>query len=368
MILFKKKYTFLSCTALAIAFLFNATSLHAKNEVERVDVIHYYEDCGDYARALKLARDYISPSETVAYLEKKLLTVGFSMLLFDENQKPRMKLLKLLELVGMDPLDESQKTIVQINNWAQSHLLRQGERWDKQTTKFEDLKSKINPLLTDLGFIEEVPPHFTTYQGAIVHGALLPTLRLRLDYLVKQWNQGIRFTHLYFLGGERPLEPQYENKNTFAHEEKSLLKIKSDWNLSTKLPKTETEMMQLVWEQSEIPEDMRTKVEVYFINAPMKKDPKSEKLLRPNTDDTIREWLKTSPPYGSYLAISNAPYINRQDLVIRALTPNKYTFDTVGPKARKQEKMAIFLDEVARMIFQTKEKPNFVNKVGQNLN
>ncbi len=342
-------------------------SLYADNQVTicspNQNAIQKYEQAGDYATALDVARngyeeslklgltdEALCFSISVKRLEDKLLTLGFSRLLFDENYQPRAKLLQLLELVGIGPLNRSEKAILQINSWAQKNLLRQGERWEQQTNKFEALKSKIKPLLRDLGFIDASSSHFTEYQGAIVHGALLKTVRLRLHYLVEQWKQGIRFSHLYFLSGERPLEEQKENEDLFMQD--ISIKIRKDESVPIQFPKTECEMIRLVWDQSEIPEEMRREVQVYFINAPMKKDPKSEKLLRPTTHDTVQYWLKTKPLYGRYLAVTNAPYTHRQDLVIRSLAPDNYEFDTIGTEASEQEKVAIFLDELARVIFQ----------------
>ena len=359
-----------------IITLLGMGSLYAGNQVTETkeyirvsqNAIQQYEQAGDYPTALRIARngyeesqklgltrEAASFSESVERLEGDLLALGSSRLLFDENYQPRAKFLKLLELVGMEPLNKSEKAVLQINSWAQKNLLRQGERWEEQTSKYEALKSKIKPLLSELGFIDASSPHFNEYQGAIVHGALLPGVRLRLHYLVEQWKQGVRFSHLYFLSGERPLEAQRENKNLFMQDKNSPLKIRKDWSTPIQFPKTECEMMQLVWDQSEIPEVMRKEVQFHFINAPMKKDPKSEKLQRPTTDDTVEYWLKTKPLYGRYLAITNAPYTNRQDLVVRALTPRDYGFDTIGSGASEQEKVAIFLDELARFVFQTKQ-------------
>ena len=297
----------------------------------------YYEQAGDYGRALENAHSDFS--ETVARLEEKLLSLGFSTLLFDENYQPRVKLLQLLDTAGMEPLDPLQDSLLQINRWAQKNLLRQGERWEEQTNRFEALKPLIKPLLDELGFVKGVLPHFQEYQGAVLQAGFLPRVRLRLQYLIEQWDQGVRFSHLYFLSGERPLEAQ----------EKDMLQ---EWSSSLLLPKTEREMVQCIWEQSPLPEELRNQVEVHFINAPMKKDPLSEKLLRPNAEDTVETWLKTSPPHGLYLTITNAPYIHRQNLVLRSIAPSEYTFDTVGPASSEHEKMAIFLDELARSIFQ----------------
>jgi hypothetical protein len=233
-------------------------------------------------------------------------------------------LLKLLEIVGMEPLNPSEEALPQINQWAQKNLLRQGERWDKQTDKFEDLTFQLKPLLTELGFVEGTPPHLTEYRGAIIHGSLYPTVSRRLHYLIEQWNRGIRFSQLYFLSSDLPLDSG----------------------------QTECEMVRNLWNQSQIPESMQ-EVQVFFINAPMKNDTKGNKTIRPTTEDTIIYWLQANPPPGCYLAISNAPYINRQDLVIKTIAGKDYTFDTAGYGAKEEEKMAIFLDELARFIFTT---------------
>ncbi len=342
---------------LGIISLLKITSLYGENPSMQVNLntSHIYEQLGDYAKALELARKYDETSSLIEPLEKSLLNLGCSRLIFDENHQPRVKLIQLLEIVGMPSLENSENPIFQINDWAQKNLLRQGERWEEQTLKFEKLKSQIKPILSDLGFIESTTSHFTTYQGALVHGGLLSRVRLRLNYLTLEWNRGVRFQDLYFLGGERSLDAQQENKDLLIQDPASVLKIRKDWKAPKELPKTENEMIQLVWEQSEIPEDMRKQVTVHFINAPMKKDPKSNNLLRPTTDDTIEMWVKSSPPYGRYLAVTNAPYINRQDVVIRTVAPTEYGFDTIGPGAREQEKMVIILDELARLIFQTKQ-------------
>lgn len=275
-----------------------------------------------------------------------------SILLFDKNNRPSYALLQLLELVGMEN-SNSEKTITDINDWAQKNLLRQSERWEEQSDRFEKLKPILMPLLKELGFVEAVLPKDQEYQGAILHGSLLAGVRLRLHYLVEQWKQGIKFSELYFLSGERPLEPELENEQIFINDKGSPLKIKKEWVLS-KIPKTECEMIQLVWDQSEIPQKMR-EIPIHFINAPMKKDPATGKWIRPNTNDSVKAWLKTHPADGYYLAITNAPYIMRQDLVIRAIAPSNYNFNTIGSSADENEKMLVFLDEVARCIFQIQQ-------------
>lgn len=330
--------------------------------------VQYYENSGDYASALEVARngfekvskqgnfqEIVKLAEKIDELEKNHLSRGASRLLFDESYQPRDKLLQLFQTLSMPSLDKSQKPIVQINAWSQNNLLRQGERWHQQTDDFESLKSQIKPFLTDLGFVKASFPKFKTYDGAIIHGASLTRVRLRLHYLIEQWQQGVRFSTLYFLGGERPLDPEIESWTVFMDKSSSPLKIKEGWLEPLHMPKTECEMMQIVWQQAEIPEDMRQNVKVYFVNASMKQDPNSGKWMRPTTDDTVQSWLAMNPSPGRYLAITNAPYVNRQDMVMRSIASKNYGFDTVGYGADEKEKMAIFLDELARLIFQTKK-------------
>ena len=259
-----------------------------------------------------------------------------------QEYQPSAKLLQLLQLVGMSPPDPSRNALEQINDWAQKHLLRQGERWETQTDKFEFLKPQLIPLLQELGLFDPVHPHFKAYQGAIIHGSTLGTARLRLNYLVEQWREGIGFSHLYFLTGERPLNP----------EEKDAIHV-----VSGKLPETEYEMVQLLWEHSDIPQTLRSQVQVHFITAPMQRDLQGNPL-RPTTQDTVNAWLKAAPPIGSYLVISNAPYTPRQHFVLKTAASHEYSFDTVGPGASENEKAAIFLDELARLIFQIKNSFN----------
>lgn len=333
-----------------------------------VSAIEQYEQAGDYSHALEIANECFTRTlnmdccdgssqiiDAKARLEQELLSFGTSRLLFDENFQPRPKLLQLLQVLGMEPLDPTADVLTQINGWAQKNLLRQGERWEQQTEQFDALAPSLLPMLEDLGFVHAVPAHFSEYQGALVHGALLTRVRSRLYNLIEQWEQGVRFKRLYFLSGDRPLESDREGKNALLSDAESKLKIRPDWVSPSVLPATESEMVRFVWAQSLIPVDMRGQVEVYFIEAPMKSDPVSGKLVRPTTDDTVKMWLQTCPPPGRYLAISNAPYINRQDLVLRSIVSGDYGFDTIGTAASKQEKMAIYLDEIARLIFQTKQ-------------
>jgi hypothetical protein len=277
----------------------------------------------------------------------KLTNLSFDSLkiLFNDDLEPKSELLELLQLIGMPPLNQSEKSIIQINDWAQKHLLRCGERWHLQSNRFEPLKTPLLFLLNKLHFLSGRSPRFKNYQGAIVHGTTLSKMNLRVEYLIEQWKQGIRFESIYFLSGNRPLTA--EEKMLLAEREK---------NSSLELPQTEAEMVQWVWDRSELPQSMRdATIELHFIQATIQTEGK-----RPTTEDTAKAWLALKPLAGYYLAITNAPYILRQDLIMRNLCPKSFIFDTVGYAMPDPDNIPILLDELARCIFQiyTQYYPN----------
>lgn len=307
-----------------LLLILGTSSIYASNKLSELNFtnknyskyIAQLKDEGNYSYALTISRlgyQYFSKmgciEEANEYLllskllEKDVLNLGFSRLMFDEHFAPRQKLIKLLEVLGMDNPEKFE----QINAWAQENLKRPDntERWELQSSRFEVLKDKTIKTLEDFGFIHGVTPHFENYTGAIVHGALLKRVILRVDYLIDQWKVA-KFDRVYLLGGLRPLTKEEETE------------IQQKFNDVVEIPKTEIEMMKLVWEKAKTPKDMKEhlKDHVFFVSADMQKDPKdSTRLVRPNTDDTIKAWLKSNPIQGRYLVISNAPYIARQDLV-----------------------------------------------------
>lgn len=361
--------------ALFGVFSLGATAPRAKTAQElagsSLGEVRKCEGAGDFRKGLQMARkgqeqfaklglatEAQQFEQMAKRLEDKLLTEGFSKILFDDTQKPRIKFVKLLEVVRMPALDATQNPIDQIDAWAQKNLLRPADttRWDLQVGEFEKLEGEIKPIVAELGFLNEVLPSFQKYEGALVLGASLPAVRNRVNFLVKQWETGVRFSNLYFLTGERDLDPKLESNLDLVSDQRSSLKIRKDWKRPEEInfPKTEREMIELVWNQADLPKGMR-ELSVHFINAPKIANSDPKKVKPPRTCETVESWLATNPPTGSYLVISNAPYINRQDLTVRSLSPKAFKFDTVGEAAHKNEKVAIILDEIGRTIFETRK-------------
>ncbi|MCB1118587.1 MAG: hypothetical protein KDK65_01360 [Chlamydiia bacterium] len=106
-----------------------------------------------------------------------------------------------------------------------------------------------------------------------------------MRYFVEQWQRGIHFDQIYFLTGAKQLHPDETGVEA----------------------KTEAEMMKKVWQQTEMPDTLRA---VPYHVVDVQKE-------RPNTDDTVNGWVALNAKKGSYLAVSHAPFLVRQDLVLR---------------------------------------------------
>ena len=75
------------------------------------------------------------------------------------------------------------------------------------------------------------------------------------------------------------------------------------------------------------------------------------KGVRPNTNDTINAWKKMNPKPGTVLAISNNPYIPRQDLALKKMMGECFDIETVGPSTSADIKISVLFDELARLIY-----------------
>lgn len=201
-------------------------------------------------------------------------------------------------------------------------------------------------LLRELNLVDEIPALTGEYAGALVLGGTVVAVRKRIGYLETQYQNGARFTEVYLLGGARVLDPNKESPAVLTTATE--LPFKDGWVASPDLPVTEAGMMQLVFEQSKLPPDWKATL----INAPLQ--PKEGGGTRdPNTTDTARTFLETNPPKGMYLVVSGHPYVRRQTLNIAGvLSPDDFTLVGIGRAAAPTTALKVFLDEVARLLFE----------------
>jgi len=284
-------------------------------------------------------------------VERQELKIEKSEIL-NSNGTPTKNLLNLLTELKI----EHDGTLAGIVNVTQKEWLRPAgkERWEV-TGKYINQKDILLPLLTNLRLIGDIKPTQSFYDYALMLGAITTTSRQRLANLISQWQQGVRFKKLIFLAGQRPLNPEIESKEILLDKDNKHLPFRKDWKFNNNLPKTETEMMRLIFDQADLPEEMK-KVEVVFVDAPMKKDAQGN-FVRPTTPDTINEWLKTNPLPGSCLAISNQPYVGYQNSTLKTILPPTFTVETIGKKVAIQTiKIPVILDALARWLYQEQKR------------
>lgn len=178
------------------------------------------------------------------------------------------------------------------------------------------------------GIYSSWTPVCNRYDKALILGTTVPLMQKRLNYLKDLWNQGIRFSEIVWLTGERPLDPQMD-----GHSEHYT---------------NETEAAKWIWKDSDLPQEMH-QIPTVFISVPMKGN------LRPNTEDTIIAWLNTKPKPCTALFISDQPFNGYQFAVVKTSLPDAIPFDLAGPGVNPQSHpsaAAITLDTIARWMYQ----------------
>ena len=185
---------------------------------------------------------------------------------------------------------------------------------------------------TKQGLFAPWKPFYKTYDKALILGATTSRMQMRLDYLKTLWEEGIRFSEIVWLTGDRPLDQRVDG----------LIDRCSN----------ESQAARLLWEEANLPEEMRI-LPVVFVAVPMKRD--GAALKRPNTEDTIIAWLKIAPEPCTALFVSDQPFCGYQFAVIKANLPNAFLFDLVGQGVNATSHpaaAAITLDSIARWIYQ----------------
>ncbi len=174
-------------------------------------------------------------------------------------------------------------------------------------------------------------------------------MRNRLSYLIKLWESRIRFDSIIVLTGQRPLYKTIENSELLLNDPLHLVKFKQNWNFQGQLPSTETDMIKFIFNQTETPQAWNS-IPLIFVDTPLQKAESGE-IRRPNTQDTVNEWLKQNPQPTSILAISNQPVIGYQDAVLRRSFPPDFKIETVGDRDSKNRGISTILDSLARWIY-----------------
>jgi hypothetical protein len=217
------------------------------------------------------------------------------------------------------------------------------ERWEMAELA-PDKKVFVLNWAKEQGLFAPWKPCAKRYDKALILGATTSRMQMRLDFLIELWNEGVRFSEMVWLTGDRPLDKKVDGL--------------------TDRCQSESEAARILWEETCLPEGMGA-LPVLFIAVPMleegsipgviEKTGKRCTLRRPNTVDTLLAWVRHSPEPCSALFISDQPFCGYQFAVIKATLPNAILFDLVGAgvdPTSHPAAAAITLDSIARWIYQ----------------
>jgi hypothetical protein len=223
------------------------------------------------------------------------------------------------------------------------------ERWEIAEMSVSD-RSLFFDCFLKLGLLDEVKPTRKKYKYAIIFGATAQGMRLRFAYLLNLMKEGhIDVEQIIFLVGQRLRNGTIETVDILFNQEYSLLPFSPNWIKPEKLPETETEIAQLIVEQTDLPSSIRNTIS--FVHAPARIQ-EDGTFLRPNTDDTVRAWLEQNPEKGTILCISSQPYVDRQLFVAKRLLPD-WDIECAGPAIKNDDfNIAVILDSLARTVWE----------------
>ena len=292
---------------------------------------------------------YLSSRRILSFasMRQEEVTTELPSLLTDDGQpSPLLQdLLKELNVQHNDTLTDivgkTQKAWLRPAGKERWHIVPSGKQYDEK---------KVKVLLRKLGYMERVLPCQDQYDYALIHGGSVTSLRTRLAYLINLYQQGTRFGKIIFLSGQRPLDPEQEGSAILLDKHNNVLPFKEGWNFDGVLPHNEYELARFVFEQAKIPVEMQ-KIEAIFVNAQGKTEADGT-YHRPTTEDTIREWLTSNPLPGTCVAVSHQPYVSYQHSVLMTFLPDTFGLDTVGERSSETLGVEVYLDTVARHLYQ----------------
>ncbi|MBI4022086.1 MAG: hypothetical protein HY372_01920 [Candidatus Andersenbacteria bacterium] len=258
-------------------------------------------------------------------------------------------LLALCRKYGINAPDDI--TADELNSRLQETWFKAG--YLRYQIKGEPPSSEDRELLRSLGCLNAVPLPVLMFDftGVLLLGALRSRIVSRLHYLTTvaprpKFKSVESVLKIYLLGGARPLDPEKESSAVLCTPAE--LPFIPGWLAPPELPKTEAEMMAFTWKQSQLPLEWRAELG----NAPLQPKPEGGTRL-PNTADTVRVWLSDHEPQpGTYLAISNQPFVQYQELVLQRLVPSGFTIYACGPAASPTLPLATYLDNLAKQLYE----------------
>jgi hypothetical protein len=249
----------------------------------------------------------------------------------DDAGYPTKELLAVLKALNI----EHSGTLQDIVHVTQKRWLRprDKERWQIEDACAEK-EVQLLPLLAALGMTQDVHASKMHYDYAFLLGSRLGSVKKRLQFLIDEWNRGVRFNTVVLMSGYREL----------TEDEKQ--ELRGSLPRGADFPQTEPAMMRLVYAMSALPQDMAN-LPVQLVSA--QAQPQQQ---RATTEDTIKTWLNSSPLPGTVLSISSQPFIGYQHAVTDTYLPQVFLLETIGPVEPERSSVAVMLDNLARWLYQ----------------
>ena len=230
-------------------------------------------------------------------------------------------------------------------------------------------RQKIHALVEqcsqEMGLFAARSPRLQHYTYGVCHGAFLSGVRQNLAQLIVAWKRGVRFDSIVFLTGERTLrkEPGKQDCEEALGNGTGYPFFKKGWTKPTDAPyETEYDMVRLVWDQTELPQDMAEALRerVTFVNAPRGTHE------RPSTKDAFTTWISTSKPQpGTIVACSYPLLWSYQQLAGETvLQGSGLVLDTTAPEAtdsiraaQRERLVSLIFDTVAKCLYEISLTP-----------
>lgn len=273
-------------------------------------------------------------------------------LLFTHNI-PTPQFRKFLEDIGIpgENLSEINTALQQRFFQKKSGTNEPLERWELGRVEVSCPPARFQRHLELCGFVSKTIPQHMTYTYAAWPGALAVRAGVRLADLTEAWESGVRWKETIVLGGKRPLQEK-ETPREAMFTGGLGRGFDMDRPLTSYGLKTELDMMRWLWTTCVLPPGLRD-TRVVFVDAPMKPPATpGGQPVRPNTEDTILEWLKSKPSSTELLISSGAPYGMAQDESFwRLLGVHGIAIETFGHAAPRLAP-EVFMREVAGMVYQ----------------
>jgi hypothetical protein len=264
--------------------------------------------------------------------------------LLEEDLKITLPLKRILYSMGIS-CESDLKNVVMI---TQQKWLRKNDR--AQLDEIDKKKEDYIYQLKDLGCVDKIFPSKKNYDYCLLLGGDYQTFISRLEYLIDRWEKGVRFNTLIFVGEYRLIDFEREKKLLLNNSNKQIKE-----KAHQKLPQTEIDMMKFVYENRDIPLQMR-ELKTLFISSPISGAPaivKNNVIQSSNIYDAILTWFNTQRPSpGSCLVVSSQPYVGYQESIVRSVLRNYFEVEAIGDGALSDTKVSVYLDNLARWLYQ----------------